>query len=124
MMIGTRCDVSFLQYMPKKPTKFGIKISEAKTGYVVNFEIYTGKATGKEKGLGYRVVMDLMKPYFLRGHCLFVDNFYSSVTLFVDLLAKGTFCTGTARTNRKYFPLEIIPEGELEIGSYRFLLEK
>jgi hypothetical protein len=38
MMIGTRCRISFLQYIPKKPTKFGIKVwvnSEAKTGYVL-----------------------------------------------------------------------------------------
>ena len=26
MMIGTRCRVSFLQYIPKKPTRFGIKV--------------------------------------------------------------------------------------------------
>ena len=35
MMIGTWCRLSFLQYMPKKPMHFGIKvwvIAEAKTG--------------------------------------------------------------------------------------------
>ena len=40
MMIGTRCRISFLQYLPKKPTKWGIKVwvlSEAKTGYVLGF---------------------------------------------------------------------------------------
>ena len=26
MMIGTRCRISFLQYIPKKPTQFGIKV--------------------------------------------------------------------------------------------------
>jgi len=26
MMVGTMCRVSFLQYLPKKPTKFGIKV--------------------------------------------------------------------------------------------------
>jgi hypothetical protein len=26
MMIGTRCRISFLQYIPKKPTRFGIKV--------------------------------------------------------------------------------------------------
>ena len=37
MMVGTRCRISFLQYLPKKPTKFGIKIfvnSESKTGWI------------------------------------------------------------------------------------------
>ena len=43
MLVGTRCRVVFLQYLPKKPTKFGIKVwinSEAKSGYVLNFQIY------------------------------------------------------------------------------------
>ena len=37
MMIGTQCHVSFLQYAPKKPCKFGVKVwvlAEAKTRYV------------------------------------------------------------------------------------------
>ena len=130
MMVGTRCRVVFLQYLPKKPTKFGIKVwvnSEAKSGYVLNFQIYTGSENKtKEKGLGYRVVMDLMEPYFHKGHCLFIDNFYTSVKLLIDLLAKGTYCAGTARSNRKYFPTEIMPSKGTEVqpGSFRFAIGK
>ena len=57
MMIGTRCRVSFLQlqYIPKKPTRFGLNVwvnSEAKSGYVLNFQLYTGsESTTREKGL-------------------------------------------------------------------------
>ena len=46
MMIGTICYI-FLQHLPKKSYKFGIKVlvnSEAKTGYVLSFDIYTGKS--------------------------------------------------------------------------------
>ena len=71
MMIGTRCRVSFLQYMPKKPTKFGIKVwvlAEAKTGYVLSLQVYSGAEKGSEKGLGKRVVMDLMHPYQGKNH--------------------------------------------------------
>ena len=57
----------FVQYLPKKPTKFGIKVwvnAEVKTGYVLNFQVNTGSdPKTKEKGLSYRVVMDLMQPY-------------------------------------------------------------
>ena len=63
MMISTRCRVAFLQYMPKKPCKFGLKVwvlAEAATGYVLCFQIYTGAAlptaSGEEnisKGLAY-----------------------------------------------------------------------
>lgn len=128
MMVGTRCRVVFLQYLPKKPTKFGIKVwvnSEAKTGYVLNFQIYTGSENRTQgKGLAYRVVMDLMEPYFHKGHCLFVDNFYTSVKLLIDLLAKGTYCAGTTRSNRKYFPVELIPPKgtKVEPGNFRFAI--
>ena len=82
MMVGTRCRISFLQYLPKKPTKFGIKIfvnSESKTGYILALQVYIGACSTADltnkKGVGYRVVMDLMERYQGRGHCLYVDNF-------------------------------------------------
>ena len=130
MMIGTRCRVSFLQYLPKKPCKFGVKVwvlAEAKTGYVIGFQIYTGKTSSENtsKGLGYRVVMDLMEPYQGKGHRLFIDNFYTSPALVYDLLQKGTFSAGTIRTNRKQFPNELkvdkkAKKNVLEVGNYRF----
>jgi hypothetical protein len=46
MMIGTRCCIAFLQYLPNKPTKFGIKvwvIAEAKTGYVLGSKYTLGR---------------------------------------------------------------------------------
>ena len=42
MMIGTRCLISFLQYMPKKPCKFGVKVwvlAKTTTGYVLGFQV-------------------------------------------------------------------------------------
>jgi hypothetical protein len=45
-MITYRGRVSYLQYIPKKPTKFDIKVwmvAESKSGYVPNYIIYTGK---------------------------------------------------------------------------------
>ena len=129
MMIGTRCRVSFLQYIPKKPTRFGIKVwvnSEAKTGYVLCFQVYTGATgNGKSAGLGYRVVMDLMESYRMKGHCLFIDNFYTSPKLLRDLLLAGTYCTGTIRANRKNFPKEVIPnESNLPSGTMQFAILK
>ena len=102
-MIGTRCRVSFWQYIPKKPTPFGIKVwvlSEAKTGYVLHFQVYTSAEDDPmKKGLGYRVVMELMEQYQGKGHCVFIDNYYTSPDLLLDLLSCSTYCTGTAKTN-------------------------
>ena len=94
-----------------------------KSGCVLNFQIYTGSESSiKKKGLGHRVVMKLMEPYYFKGNCLFIDNLYTSVKLLVDLLDKGTYCTGTARPNRKYFPAEILPAAKDEMvpGNFCF----
>ena len=99
MMTGTRCRIAFLQYMPKKPTRFGIKVwvlAEAKTGYVLDFQVYTGATKDESsKGLAYRVVNDLIQKYQGKNHLLYVDNFYTSPELLVDLLKKRVYCTGT-----------------------------
>lgn len=44
-MIGFKGRLGFIQYMPKKPTKWGMKafvLSDALTGYMYNWHLYTG----------------------------------------------------------------------------------
>lgn len=44
-IIGFKDRLSFVQYMPKKPTKWGIKswvLAESDSGYVWNMKVYTG----------------------------------------------------------------------------------
>ena len=121
MTIGTLCRVSFLQYIPKKPTIFGIKVwvnSEAKTGYVL---VYTGaEADPPIKELGYCVVLELMEQYQGKGYSVFVYNFYTSPEVLLDLLVQGTYCVGTVKNNRKDFPVELIPSETMDPGSSRF----
>ena len=45
-MIGFKGRLSFIQYMPKKPTKWGMKafvLADSCTGYMYNWHLYTGK---------------------------------------------------------------------------------
>ena len=45
-MVGFKGRLSFIQYLPKKPTKWGMKayvLADSKTGYVYNWRLYTGK---------------------------------------------------------------------------------
>jgi hypothetical protein len=111
-MIGTRCRVSFIQYMPKKPARFGVKnwvLADSIFPYVCNFQIYTGKnEKTPEHGLAHRVIMDLMEPYLNKGHRLFTDNFYSSPTLYEQLYEKKTLACGTVRQDRKGMPAELL----------------
>jgi len=87
-MVGTRCRLGFIQYMPKKPTKFGIKIwtlAEAQSGYCLSFQIYTGKTdNAQEKGLSYRVVSDLVSKYLNKNHHVYQDNYFTSIPLLKD----------------------------------------
>ena len=124
-MIGTKCRVPFLQYMPKKPTKWGIKVwvcADSKTAYVTRFFIYTGKDNDDNSGkqLAYRVVMKLLKPYLGKHYKVYFDNFYTSPKLCADLLKKKTYSSGTVRPNRQHFPREIGPKLKLSRGDFRF----
>ena len=102
-MIGIKCRVSVIQYMPKKPKKFGITfwaLCEAATGYCCNFQVYTSKEDGsQEHGLANRVVTDLLKPYPGKWHIVYFDNF-SLVQLVSDLLKQQILCCGTIRQKR------------------------
>ncbi len=102
------------QYMPRKPTKWGIKLwflCDAKTGYCLNFEVYTGRGNNPHVvqgfGLGYTVVMNLMRNFLLSNHHVYADNFFSSIPLVEDLLEADTFYCGTLRKDRVGVPREI-----------------
>ena len=129
MMIGTRCHVSFLQYLPKKPTRFGIKVfvnAEAKSGYVLTFQVYTGKREANpadevsKLSVSHRVVKELLQSYLGKGHWVFTDNYYTGVELYEDLLRNNTYATGTFRANRKHFPCVLKEKRKLSMGQYHF----
>ena len=108
MMIKYKGRLSFLQFMPKKPHKWGIKawaLAEAGSGYCWNFTIYTGKdGTTKDDALGTRVVLDLVKNLAGKGHHVYFDNYYTSPTLCHKLHTSGFGCCGTLRLDRKGIP--------------------
>ena len=109
-MVKSRHRSGFRQFMKDKPTKWGIKLwvlADSSNGYTVDFNIYIGRAAGREisaNGLGYDAVMRLMTPYYGKGYHLFVDNFYSTVILFRDLFDNGVLATGTILDSRRSFP--------------------
>ena len=57
--------VSFRQYMPSKPTRWGIKqfaLCESKTGYALKFLTYLGKGT-IEQVPGYSITESIILHY-------------------------------------------------------------
>ncbi|CAI8040221.1 PiggyBac transposable element-derived protein 4 [Geodia barretti] len=73
-MIGFKGRLVFIQYLPKKPTKWGMKayvLADSSTGYVWAWMLYTGKdnsldVTGRNHT--HAVVMALVEKLQGRGH--------------------------------------------------------
>ena len=110
-MIGFKGRISFLQYLPKKPKKWGMKawaLCDSKTGYTWNWKLYVGKddEVATSDGLAYGVVMELVKKLTNKGYHLYCDNFYSSPKLFHQLYKLGIGACGTVRLDRRGLPID------------------
>ena len=83
VMVKFQGTSAFRQYMPAKPTKYGINVWEraiSRNGYICQFEVYVGKSTGDgagpEKNLGQKVVEKLTRPLVGKNHHIYFDNFF------------------------------------------------
>ncbi|GFO33877.1 PiggyBac transposable element-derived protein 4-like [Plakobranchus ocellatus] len=120
-MVAFTGRVSFKQYIKNKPTPWGFKIwclAEAESGYLLNFQVYTGKTTTKpQHGLGHQVVTSMMANHLGKKNSVHFDNFFSSVKLCEDLKEKTT-CYGTIRPNRKGW---LMPNTKQKPGEVRMV---
>ena len=110
-MVLWRGRLKFRQFIPGKRHKYGVKLyllCEA-TGYIYNMIVCCGKLD-PISGFGHSetVVLKLMEPILDRGHTIYTDNFYTSVTLAEQLMTRNTNLCGTLRKNRKYLPSEVV----------------
>ena len=132
MMIRFKGRLGWRQYMKDKPIKFGLKIwglCEPESGYLSTFDIYCGKKGNTvEKGLAENVVLMLVRsllevwPLWTGGH-IYMDNFYTSLTLALALWAMKIACCGTLRANRKGIPsLGLTKRDERDSYSWQCLL--
>lgn len=111
----------FRVYNQRKSAKYGILFYELTTsdGYVLNIEIYQGNdpQQQQEGKKTEKIVLRLMDPYLDKGHHLFMDNFYNSVSLSSLLLSRNTHTTGTLRSNRKNNPKDVV-SAKLKRGEF------
>lgn len=101
---------SLKQYMPKKPIRRGLKVwmrADSITGYISQFQIYVGKETSTERGLGARVIKDLTRNLVLKNYHIFCDKFFTSIKLFQELYQERVYATGTLRADRRGFPPDL-----------------
>ncbi|XP_039621622.1 activating transcription factor 7-interacting protein 1 isoform X1 [Polypterus senegalus] len=113
-MVKYKGRLFFRQCMPDKPTKYGIKnfvLAEANTGYCLKIITYIGKYSfpRKDCSLTTQIVLDLLQGCDNKGHIAYMDNFYTSPDLFLELQRKGIGACGTAKASRKYMPPKLKP---------------
>jgi hypothetical protein len=122
-MIKFKGRSSIKQYMPMKPVKRGYKVwvrSDSRTGYIYEFDIYTGKDDGGQVslGLGANVVMKLCRALTGSGSHVTFDNFFTSFELMEKLFDDKIYSTGTVRSNRKDLPVIAREQISLSKGNY------
>lgn len=96
-MVPFRGRLVFRQYNKQKRHKYGIKLFKLCTlpGYTYKINIYAGKQHEQINVTPHNVVMNLCQDLLNKGHCLYTDNWYTSVNLARELLKNETHLIGT-----------------------------
>ena len=102
-MIAFPGQLGFRQYIPAKPTKYGIKVwvrTDSNNNYVYEFEVYVGKphGIGQEVGLGKKVVLKLTEKLRGKHNHVYFDNYFNSIKLQGKLLENRLFGCGTVKS--------------------------
>ena len=132
-MVKFKGRVGFLQYMPMKPCKRGIKIwrrRDSTNGYLCQFEVFVGKESSTverqqepqpraDRAIA-TVVRRLTRSLVGKNYFAFMDNFFASVFLFQELLCENIYCCGTVRSNHKGFPAMLKGVNLKEQGDSKF----
>lgn len=99
-VISFKGRVSCLQYLKGKPHPWGIKafvLPDSKTGYLYNIRVYYGQETDllqPELPHTIRAVLTLVDGLENKGFDLYVDRFYNSPQLALELHKIGITVTG------------------------------
>lgn len=124
-MIGWRGRCPFMQFMPKKPDKYGMKlfwICDATTAYPLRAIPYLGKEGNVRAaaGLGQRIVLNLCEPYFGTNRHVTYDNYFGSYELAKTLLKNKLTSLATIKKNKTFVPASFLPNKQRKIHSSLF----
>ncbi|VDP10112.1 unnamed protein product [Heligmosomoides polygyrus] len=109
-LVPFRGRLLFRQYILSKRHRYGIKVFKlcSEGGYTCKIRVYAGKDCTRTGTVAETVVMDLMEEYLDQGRDLFVDNWYTGISLAQTLIKRSTNLVGTCRRNRKGLPLDVV----------------
>ncbi|XP_060822292.1 piggyBac transposable element-derived protein 4-like [Bombus pascuorum] len=112
--------ITFINYNPQKPTKWGIRIfvlADAKSAYVYDILPYYGELTSQDLikpdlPVSSRIVLHLCNKLLhsipdCAGYHVYTDRYCPSLVLAEELLLMKCHITGTIQKNRKHIPQEI-----------------
>lgn len=103
-MVRSKARHSLKQYIKSKPYRYGFKLyvlADSRNGYTCDFNVFMSKnPSASGKGESYDPVMNLLKPHLGSGYNIYVDNHFTSTTLFRDLYKKNFGACGTLGENR------------------------
>lgn len=128
MLIPFRGRCSFRMYMPKKPKKYGIKVmclADAKTSYLCNAYIYTGKGsdgvglseTEKNLSIPTQAVIRLCKVIEGTNRNVTADNWFSSLDGVEELRKRNLTYVGTLKKDKRCIPVEFLPNNDRPVIS-------
>lgn len=111
MLPSFRGRCPFRQYLPNKPSKYGIKIfalADSKTFYVSKMEVYLGKQPPGAFEVSYsaqEVVQRLVAPISGTWRNVTIDNWFTSFPLAIELLNHHKLTiVGTVKKNKREIP--------------------
>ena len=113
------------QYIRTKQARFGIKLYELSTsnGVTLDLVVYCGKGAfyndDEHMPTTEWIPVVLMEPFLNKGHILFTDNYYTSLSLATHLLENLIHLCGIVRSNWKFYCKEIV-NVQLEKGTASF----
>jgi hypothetical protein len=104
-MTGFKGGFHLKQYMPRKPTKWGIKawgLADSTNGYLLRCQIYRGRKETKDRDLllGEQVVLQMTEEYVEKWHHVYFDNFFTSTKLVKLLFGKEALCLWNSLAKR------------------------
>lgn len=114
MLVSFRGRCGFIQYMPQKPAKYGLKIyalCDARTFYTFNLDIYCGKQKDgpyMTSNKPFDICKRMTIPIINSNRNLTTDNYFSSYELAEYLLGVGLTFLGTLKRNKREVPPEFI----------------
>ena len=109
-LIPWRGMCKFLQYLPSKPDKYGLKVfwaCDSENNYPLVAKPYLGKiGQTPQVNLGMTTAFELCALYFGTGRNLTVDNFFHDIELCDMLERQNMTLVGTVRRNKRFLPEE------------------